>query len=186
MMYCSSARAQVPLWVRDDPRNEVMFSVECASHRCARAVRHGAASTPEYDGVEVVETLRVLECAAAALGGSMMGEDDVIAARRVNDLLGQTQQWDLGMASTLARQFHQMLLVACPNEYMLALLERERRRYRSSLGATSLGAPDPLETARQHGAILELIEADAGVAAIESTLIQDVAGNGLCCAIGVR
>lgn len=129
------------------------------------------------------QTASILECAAITLAAGVLTEQQVATARRTNELLRQSSQTtEQGISSSLARQFHNGLLEACPNAHMVALLQSQ------SAAGSILQHTSPMtdaairRAADDHDEILSLIERGASSRTIERFLSKHMTESTGCAA----
>ncbi|NLE98425.1 MAG: GntR family transcriptional regulator [Propionibacterium sp.] len=119
---------------------------------------------------EVMETLAYLEGAATALAAPHLGDDQLDEAEAINDELGRlaVEGVDAGRFVDLNQQFHSTLWSACPNRYLLALVQREMERVQFIRANELVFAPDNAPVSvEEHAEILRLIREGADAVGIE-------------------
>jgi DNA-binding GntR family transcriptional regulator len=118
---------------------------------------------------ETMETLAILEATATSLAAPHLGRQDILAARRVNAAMADSlDRLDLARFDELNHELHEILYAACPNAYLLGLVERERARLRGIRRPGYAFVPDRAKQAvTEHGRLIDLIAGQAPPAEIE-------------------
>lgn len=118
---------------------------------------------------ETLETLATLEATATSLAARHLGKKEIKAARKVNEAIARSvEQLDPIGFSNLNHEFHEVLYTACPNTYLLGMVEREWTRLRGIRSAMFAFVPPRSQQAvAEHNRLIELIEAQASPTKIE-------------------
>jgi DNA-binding GntR family transcriptional regulator len=118
---------------------------------------------------ETMETLAILEATATSLAAPHLGKKDIRAASRLNDAMADSlERLDLIGFDNLNHEFHETLYSACPNSYLLGLVERERARLRGIRSPGYAFVPDRAQQAvAEHNHLIALIAGQAPPAEIE-------------------
>lgn len=116
-----------------------------------------------------MQTLSVLEGAATALSARHLTGEDIAGARRVNEqMIRSLEQFDPHTFTALNQQFHTMLFSRCPNPRALELVHGEWARLGQLRDSTFTFVPGRAhESVQEHEDILQLIEDQAPLSAIE-------------------
>lgn len=109
---------------------------------------------------ETMETLAILEATATALAAPHLGKKEIKAARRLNDAMVRSlERLDPVSFSNLNQELHETLYRACPNTYLLGLVEREGVRLRGIRNSTFAFVPERAQQAvAEHTRLIDLIE----------------------------
>ncbi|WP_342319368.1 GntR family transcriptional regulator [Corynebacterium mayonis] len=122
---------------------------------------------------QIMETVAVLEASATALAVPFVTQEDLDEAASINaemEYLTNTEgSFDAVAFTALNQQFHTCIFRACPNQRLVALVQREWEeldRYRVSTFRYVPGRA--AESVREHTQIIDLIRAEASPDYIES------------------
>ncbi|WP_432828628.1 GntR family transcriptional regulator [Dactylosporangium sp. CA-092794] len=118
---------------------------------------------------ETMETLAILEATATALAAPHLGKKEIKAARKVNESMGRSlERLDPVGFSNLNKEFHETLYRACPNTYLLGMVEREWDRLRGIRNSSFAFIPERAQQAvAEHTRLVDLIEGQSTPAKIE-------------------
>lgn len=134
-----------------------------------RNVGATVASTDVDGSAETLETIASLEGIALGLAAPHVTSGAISRARAVNERLRSVLAgFDAARFRRVDRRFHDVLLAACPNTHLLAVLERERA-FLDATGTSTL-AVGPGRARRcvdEHDDVLDLIETRTDPDAIE-------------------
>jgi DNA-binding GntR family transcriptional regulator len=138
-------------------------------------VRNVGATVRGLDPVEyrwAVETLAVVEGAAAGLAAPLLPAAALAEAKRINEAM-RTGLDDLDPLrhSRLNQQFHRVLTAPCPNPHLLELVERGWARVSGLRSSVFSFVPErAAEAVREHDRLLGLIERGAPAAEVEAAV----------------
>ncbi len=118
---------------------------------------------------QVMQLLAVLEAAATSLALPFLGDADLDRAREINESMRASLEAFDPLAFTRAnREFHEVLYGKCPNERLLSLIARERKRLDAIRRSTFSFVPEHAHDAvKEHERIIELIASGAEESRIE-------------------
>jgi len=118
---------------------------------------------------ETMETLAILEATATALAAPHVSKKDIRTARRLNDALADSlERFDLVGFGDLNQELHETLYSACPNAYLLGLVERERARLGTIRNSNFAFVPDRAQQAFvEHNHLIDLVANQAPPTEIE-------------------
>jgi DNA-binding GntR family transcriptional regulator len=136
-------------------------------------VRNVGATVRGLDPVEyrwAVETLAVVEGAAAGMAAAHLPPEALAEARRLNDAMrAGLDDLDPLRHNRLNQQFHRALTDRCPNPHLLDLVDRGWTRVSALRSSVFSFVPDrAAESVREHDALLDLVERGAPPAEIEA------------------
>ncbi|MDO5701272.1 MAG: GntR family transcriptional regulator [Bowdeniella nasicola] len=123
------------------------------------------------DYADAMQTLALLEGYATALAAPHLSSEDLLAAEATNQemRLLAAGSFDPRQFTDLNQRFHQQLCLACPNENLLTLLNRQWERV--SLIRRSSFAFEPVRSmvsVQEHEHILTLVRSRAGFEEVEA------------------
>ncbi|MFL4474376.1 GntR family transcriptional regulator [Paeniglutamicibacter sp. MACA_103] len=126
-----------------------------------------AADTTLY--LHTMQTLAIIEGAATALSAPFIDEDQLAAARAINQAMADLLvDFDAPRFTELNNEFHQVLYRNCPNPHILELVHRGWNRLAVMRSSSFTHIPGRArESVREHARLLDLIEAKAPAAEIE-------------------
>lgn len=134
-----------------------------------RNVGARVALVDEEEYLRTMQTIAIVEGAATALAAPLVSEEQLQAAAAVNaHMYGLLDQFDANHFSALNRNFHGILLQACPNPDLLTFANQQQTRLasvRDEASAFTLeGARRSIE---EHEQLLQLIRSNADSFEIE-------------------
>ena len=115
-----------------------------------------------------MQTLSLVEGAATALSAPLIGPEDIVRARAVNEEMRTClEHFDPVRFTRLNQDFHAILFEHCPNPHILDLVHRGWNRLASLRSSTFRFVPGRARASvEEHDALLVLIEAGADADAI--------------------
>ncbi|SDL10594.1 GntR family transcriptional regulator [Tessaracoccus oleiagri] len=119
---------------------------------------------------EVLEALAYLEGAATALAASHLTVDQLAVAEAINEEMRRLVegQFDAEQFTKLNRRFHEALWVACPNKYLIEMVEHEWERIQLIRRNDFAFAPNNAPVSvREHAHLLRLIRSNDSLTEIE-------------------
>jgi DNA-binding GntR family transcriptional regulator len=118
---------------------------------------------------ETMETLAILEATATSLAAPHLGKKDIGTAGHLNEAMADSlERLDVVSFDNLNHELHETLYSACPNTYLLGLVERERARLRGIRNPGYSFVPDRAQQAvAEHNHLIALIAGQAPPAEIE-------------------
>ncbi len=121
--------------------------------------------------LHTMQTLAIIEGAATALSAPFVDADQLAAARAINQAMTDLlTDFDPPRFTELNNEFHQVLYRNCPNPHILDLVQRGWNRLALMRSSSFTHIPGRArESVREHGQLLDLIEAQAPAAAIEQS-----------------
>jgi DNA-binding GntR family transcriptional regulator len=136
-------------------------------------VRNVGATVRGLDPVEyrwAVETLAVVEGAAAGMAAAHLPPTALAEARRLNEAMrAGLDDLDPLRHTRLNQRFHRVLAEPCPNPHLLDLVDRGWTRVSALRSSVFSFVPDrAAESVREHDALLDLVERGAPAAEIEA------------------
>ena len=116
-----------------------------------------------------MQALSLLEGSATAMAARRLTADDILQARRINDLMVETlDHFDPRAFTRLNQEFHATLFGKCPNPRLLELVEAEWARLGHLRDSTFSFVPGRAqESVREHENLVQLIETRAPLGEIE-------------------
>lgn len=110
-----------------------------------------------------MEAFAVLDGAATGLSGPLLTEDELEAAREVNDQMRRSREtFDPVKFTRLNGEFHRILRSRCPNADLLSMVDRQRHRLDMLRRSTFDFVPSrSLQSVEEHDDLLRLIEQGA-------------------------
>ncbi|MFI8412610.1 GntR family transcriptional regulator [Paeniglutamicibacter gangotriensis] len=126
-----------------------------------------AADTTLY--LHTMQTLAVIEGAATALSAPFIDDDQLAAARAINQTMSELLiDFNAQRFTVLNNEFHQVLYRNCPNPHILDLVHRGWDRLAVMRSSSFTHIPGRArESVKEHAGLLDLIEAKAPAAQIE-------------------
>ncbi|MEU9343796.1 GntR family transcriptional regulator [Streptomyces sp. NPDC048278] len=136
-------------------------------HQRNTGVRIATIDPAEY--VQVMQTLAFLEGVATSLAAPVLGQDDIAAARDLNERLRRTMEdFDPVSFTRLNQEFHELLCNRCPNAHLSTLVHREWERLGVIRRSTfSLLPGRALTSVEEHENLIRLIEEGAPALTVE-------------------
>ncbi|BCB76595.1 GntR family transcriptional regulator [Phytohabitans flavus] len=109
---------------------------------------------------ETMETLAILEATATSLAAPHLGKKEIKAARKLNESMARSlERLDPVGFSNLNQELHETLYRACPNTYLLGLVDREWERVRGIRSSSFAFIPERAQQAvAEHTRLIDLIE----------------------------
>lgn len=143
---------------------------------------HAGARVATVDTAHYLEALQVIgivESTATALSAPHLTFDDLSQARALNARMrGHLAELDARGFSALNHRFHRLLYSRCPNPDLLGIIATEWERLAVVRDPIfSLVPGRPVESIREHEALLDLIEGGAPAAEIEAAMRRHRAGT---------
>lgn len=119
--------------------------------------------------LHTMQTLAIIEGAATALSAPFVDEDQLAAARAINQAMADLLvDFDAVRFTELNNEFHQVLYRNCPNPHILDLVQRGWNRLAVMRSSSFTHIPGRArESVKEHAHLLDLIEANAPAAQIE-------------------
>lgn len=126
-----------------------------------------AADTTLY--LHTMQTLAIIEGAATALSAPFIDDDQLAAARAINQTMSELLiDFNAQRFTVLNNEFHQVLYRNCPNPHILDLVHRGWDRLAVMRSSSFTHIPGRArESVKEHAGLLDLIEAKAPAAQIE-------------------
>ena len=119
--------------------------------------------------LHTMQTLAIIEGAATALSAPFIDEDQLAAARAINQAMADLLvDFDAVRFTELNNEFHQVLYRNCPNPHILDLVQRGWNRLAVMRSSSFTHIPGRArESVKEHAHLLDLIETRAPAAQIE-------------------
>lgn len=119
--------------------------------------------------LHTMQTLAIIEGAATALSAPFVDKDQLAAARAINQTMTDLlTDFDPPRFTQLNNEFHRVLYRNCPNPHILELVQRGWNRLAVMRSSSFTHIPGRArESVKEHGVLLDLIEANASAAQIE-------------------
>lgn len=119
-----------------------------------------------------MQALAIMEGAATALSAPNLKAEQIEKARKVNEVMkGTLEDFNPRVFTVLNQEFHEALLVGCPNHRLSDLVHAEWAMLGNLRESTFSFVPGRArESVREHSAILELIEKGAPPSEIEEAV----------------
>jgi DNA-binding GntR family transcriptional regulator len=126
-----------------------------------------------------MEVIGVIESAATALAAPRLTAADLTRARELNEVMRSgLADFDSRLFSALNQEFHHTLYAKCPNPRLLEMVTVEWARLGHLRDSIFSFVPRrPRESVCEHDALLDLIEAGAGLEAIEHAVREHRTGS---------
>ncbi|MGG5751767.1 GntR family transcriptional regulator [Zafaria sp. Z1313] len=120
--------------------------------------------------LHTMQTLAVIEGAATALAAPLLDPAQLERARGLNrELRACLEDFDPPRFTALNTEFHEVLYGPCPNPHILDLVHRGWNRMRTMRSSSFTHIPGRARlSVQEHDALLDLIEAGAPAAEVES------------------
>jgi DNA-binding GntR family transcriptional regulator len=121
------------------------------------------------DYAESLQTLAVLEASATAIAAPLLTKSALAQARKANDaMVASLARRDGAAVIEQDGKFHERLVAACPNSYLVGMVRREMARVQRLGNALQALAPERAQQAvDEHARLIELIENGARASRIE-------------------
>lgn len=148
---------------------------ELESKGLLSAVRSKGVQVAEFDKgkyLGVMETVNVLEAAATAFAAPHLTDEDLELALEYNDRMADAlEQDDLAAFSTASVDFHRVLFSACPNAYLIDMLDESGAHLAFLRGAMFGFVPMRVQgVIHEHIELIEAIRLNQQPAVIESMM----------------